>query len=194
MKLARLVELGRTVRVVGFDDAPFSRTRGAVVPIVGVVCADTRFEGMLWGRTRRDGWGATDALVKMVTGSKFHPQVHVILLDGIALGGFNVIDLPALAAATGLPCVAVMRRPPNMDAVRSAVARLPGSARRMERITRAGAIYQRPPFTFQVQGAEPDVIARVLTRLTWQGHVPEALRLAHLIGSAVKLGESTRRA
>ena len=35
---------------------------------------------------------------------------------------------------------------------------------------------------------------QVLTRLTDTGHVPEALRLAHLIGSAIMTGQSSNRA
>jgi hypothetical protein len=37
-------------------------------------------------------------------------------------------------------------------------------------------------------------MADALTQLTDTGHVPECLRLAHLIGSAVKTGTSGQRA
>ncbi|MGA9522477.1 MAG: DUF99 family protein [Myxococcaceae bacterium] len=47
---------------------------------------------------------------------------------------------------------------------------------------------------FQVQGGDPDEIAQALRRITDTGHVPEALRLAHLIGSAIVTGESSHRA
>ncbi|PPT05003.1 hypothetical protein CKA32_003445 [Geitlerinema sp. FC II] len=43
-------------------------------------------------------------------------------------------------------------------------------------------------------GESPGTIAKVLRSLTECGHVPEALRLAHLIGSAVMKGESGTRA
>ena len=49
-------------------------------------------------------------------------------------------------------------------------------------------------YVFQVAGEAPDVIGPALNRLTDRGHVPEALRIAHLIGSAVRTGESGRRA
>lgn len=39
-----------------------------------------------------------------------------------------------------------------------------------------------------------DFALRVLNRVTDTGKVPEALRLAHLIGSAVKTGQSSKRA
>ncbi|TBR56461.1 hypothetical protein B4U84_29720 [Westiellopsis prolifica IICB1] len=58
----------------------------------------------------------------------------------------------------------------------------------------AGTIYDYSPFFFQVSGEEPTVVAKVLQRLTDCGKVPEALRLAHLITSAVVQGESTSSA
>jgi len=186
--------LPRHIRVIGFDDAPFARRAGAVVPIAGVVCQDTRIEGLVWGRVRRDGWTATRALVELLQPGKYLPQLHAVLLDGIAFGGLNMVDLPALAAALARPCIAVMRRVPDVAGMQRAIRRLPGAARRLRMLARAGAIHERPPFVYQVSGAEPDLAHEVLVRTTDRGHVPEPLRLAHLIGSAVIDGESRGRA
>jgi len=79
-------------------------------------------------------------------------------------------------------------------AVRRAIERRPHPARRRAVRDRAGAIDQCGGYVFQVVGAEAAVMAEVLALLTREGAVPEALRLAHLIGSAVVLGESGRRA
>jgi len=185
---------GRTLRAVGFDDAPFDRARRGDVALAGVVCAGTRFEGLVWGRVRRDGWNATGEIVRLLAGGKFLPQLHLVLLDGIAFGGFNVVDLEALAGALGRPCVAVMRRPPDLAAVERALRRLPRPARRLEVLRRAGPVHRQGGFVFQVRGAEPEAAARALARLTDRGAVPEALRLAHLVGGAVRTGESGRRA
>lgn len=190
-----LPHLSRRLRAIGFDDAPFERTpNSGTVPVAGVVCADTRFEGMVWGRVRRDGWDATDVLVSLLAGGKFLPQLHVVLLDGITLAGFNVVDLPSLAARLGLPCIAVMRKMPDLDGMAHVAALLPGAEERLALLRAAGPIHVRPPFAFQVAGLDPEEASAALGRLTDTGHVPEALRLAHLIGSAVVLGESGRRA
>lgn len=45
-----------------------------------------------------------------------------------------------------------------------------------------------------MHGASPKVTAQTLTSLTDRGKVPEALRLAHLIGATVVKGESGKRA
>lgn len=193
-RLEQVLARGRTVRVVGFDDGPFRRRPGARVPVHGIVCAGTRFEGMLAGAIRRDGFGATRRLIGLLTASKFHEQVHLVLLDGIAMGGFNVIDLPALAEAVARPCVAVMRRRPDLERVRLALERLSHPQRRWATILRAGPVHEYPPFVFQCVGAEPEIVAEALRCVTDTGHVPEALRLAHLIGSALATGQSSRRA
>lgn len=185
---------GRILRAVGFDDAPFARRRHGSVGLAGVVCGGTRFEGLVWGDVRQDGWNATDVVVRLLAGGKFLPQLHLVLTDGIAFGGFNVVDLERLAAALGRPCVAVMRRPPDLAAVEAAIRRLPRPERRLELLRRAGPVFRQGPFTFQVRGAEPEAAGRALARLTDRGAVPEPLRLAHLIGGAVRGGESGRRA
>jgi hypothetical protein len=186
--------LPRFPHVIGFDDGPFARRPGAAVPLAGVVCGGTRFEGLVWGRVRRDGWNATREVCRLLEGGKFLPQLHLVLLDGIAFGGFNVVDLPELAARLKRPCVAVMRRPPDLDAVERALRRLPRADERWAKLQRAGPIHQLGGFTFQVQGAEASEAAEALARVTDRGNVPEPLRLAHLIGSAVVTGQSGQRA
>lgn len=194
MNLESLLRNGRTIRVIGFDDAPFVRGSKSRVFIAGVVCAGTRFEGMVWGKVRQDGWNATDTICKLLEGGKFLPQLHIVLLDGIAFGGFNIVDLPKLQARLGIPCVAVMRRMPNLVAVEASLRRLPQPERRLQLLHRAGKIHAFPPFYFQVSGEQPEAIASVLQRLTDCGKVPEALRLAHFIGAAIIKGESGKSA
>jgi len=185
---------GRTLRAIGFDDAPFARGRRGDVGLAGVICAGTRFEGLVWGQLRQDGWNATDALARLLVAGKFLPQLHLVLLDGIAFGGLNVVDLEALAARLGRPCVAVMRRPPDLAAVERAIRRLPRAERRLAVLRRAGPLHRHGPFVFQVRGGDPGATGLALERLTDRGAVPEPLRLAHLVGAAVVRGESGRRA
>ena len=83
-----------------------------------------------------------------------------------------------------------MRRQPNMTKIETALQRLPQPHRRLELMRRAGKIHEYPPFYFQVCKEEPVITAAVLQRLSDRGNVPEALRLAHLIGAAVVKGES----
>lgn len=183
----------RQLRVIGFDDAPHRRT-DATVEVAGVVCSDVRFEGMVWGTATKDGWDATEVLGGLLTGSKYAAQVHAVLIDGVAIGGLNVVDLPRLCEMVGVPCLTVMRRRPDLSAMRRAVANLSEPERRWDLVARAGTIHEAEPFVFQVAGASAQQAHEILRRTTDTGHVPEPLRLAHLIGSAVRDGQSRGRA
>ena len=195
MKIETLLQSQRTIRVLGIDDVAYAdKTAGSPVNLAGVVCAGTRFEGMLWGQLKKDGIDATDAIVSMVLNSKFHAQLHLILLDGITFGGANVAELPELQGQLGLPIVAVMRRTPNIELFRRVLSKLPDSAERLRRTDAAGEIYDLDGWVFQCMGEDPTVVAKALSRLTDNGKVPEALRVAHLVGSAVTFGESRCRA
>jgi hypothetical protein len=191
---ARIPPPDRLIRAVGFDDAPFRRPSHGDVGVAGVVCAGTRFEGLVWGRIRRDGWNATDVLLDLLARSKFLPQLHLVLLDGITFGGFNVVDLPRLAAELARPCLSVMRRPPDLAAVEAALRHLPRAGRRLEVLHRAGPVHRAGGFVFQVQGAAPELAAAALARITDRGTVPEPLRLAHLVAAAFRTGQSGNRA
>lgn len=191
--IRKLLRHDRTLRIIGFDDAPFVRENN-FVHICGVVTARTRFEGMLWGEAIQDGWDATELLIQLVQNSKFHAQVHAILLDGIAFGGFNIVDLQELSEHLQLPCITVMRKRPDLVAIERALQNLSDPARRMKVLRKAGPIYEADPFVFQIKGITRELAVQLLHHVTDTGNVPEALRLAHLIGAAVKTGESSNRA
>lgn len=180
--------------VVGFDDAPFSRDHRGNVPVVGAVFARLRLEGVLCGRVRRDGANATDNLARLVATSKFARQLQLVMLQGIALAGFNVIDIAALHRALDLPILVVVRRRPRLDKVRSALlARVPWGASKWGLIERlgpaepvAGVFVQRMGLTLREAGA-------VIGELAVHGSIPEPLRTAHLIAGAIGTGQSRGR-
>src|SRR5215472_1102316 len=120
MRLARGAGSGRSgsVNVIGFDDGPFPRAHRGDVLLVGAVCSGTRLDGVVSGRIRRDGADATARMVSLVRGGPFREHVRAVLLQGIAVGGFNVVDIHALAGELRVPVLVVMRRPPDLDAMR----------------------------------------------------------------------------
>ncbi len=193
-KFIRLLRRQKQIRVMGIDDSPFVKDVDPQVSVSGIVCANTRFEGMIWTEVTRDGDDATETLITQIRQSKFYEQLHLILLDGVAMAGFNVVDLKQLSEALQLPCLTLMRKAPDLVKMKRAMQKVPHTAQKLARLKQAGPIYRYDAFYYQAYGLDPGVSARVLQQLTDTGNVPEALRLAHLIGAAVKLGESTRRA
>ncbi len=192
--LEKLLEQNSRIRVIGFDDAPFISQRNSPVKVAGVVCSGTRFEGMLWGEVRKDGDDATDVTSEMLLKSKFNEQIHMVLLDGLAFGGFNLIDLPELARRLDRPCISVMRKPPDFAAIKKALMNFDDHENRIRLLGKAGKVHIEDNCCFQVIGESPEVTAKALNSVSDQGNVPEALRIAHLIGAAVITGQSTKRA
>lgn len=188
------IRLNKQLRVIGFDDAPFSKHNDSRVNVSGIVCSNTRFEGMVWGEVQRDGNDATECLIDLVTKNKFYSQLHAVLIDGIAFGGFNIIDLPKLSEIVSLPCIAVMRKMPDLVAVDWALRNFSDYESRVSLIRKAGEIFDYSPFYFQCSGIDAKSASVILERTTDTGKVPEALRIAHLIGSAIKTGVSSNRA
>jgi endonuclease V-like protein UPF0215 family len=136
------------VNVIGFDDGPFPRAHKGDVLLVGVVCSGTRVDGVLSSRIRRDGANATRAMVDAVRASQFGTHVQAIMLQGIAVGGFNVVDVHGLSAALRVPVLVVTRRRPDMAAVKQALfsgspadrPRVAGAARKWKLIEEAGTM------------------------------------------------------
>lgn len=198
------MESDKTLRVIGFDDAPFERSSDngkmggsveAEVGLAGVVCANARFEGMVWESVTEDGWDATETVIRSLRESKFADQVHAVLLDGIAFGGFNVVDVPKIAEALDVPCCTVMRTEPDWSAIRSALEHVSEGEARLERMRAAGRVIPVGEVYMQICGpATARLWRRALPTLTREGHIPEPVRMAHLIARAVVTGESGRRA
>lgn len=181
--------------VIGFDDAPFSRHHRGDVLVVGTVFAGARLDGVVSTKVRRDGANASARLAETVVGSRFHRQLHAVLLQGVALAGFNVVDVPRLADRLALPVLVVARHRPDMAAVRRAlIERVPGGARKWRLIERLGPMEPLAGLYVQRWGIDAAAAERLLRKTSINGKLPEPLRTAHLIAGGVTRGESRHRA
>lgn len=185
----------RWSHVVGVDDAPFPRDHRGDVLVVGVAVSGERVDGVLSTRVRRDGANATDALAGMIGASQFHAHLHAVLMQGIALAGFNVVDIHRLASRLGRPVLVMARRAPDMAAIRRALLeRVRGGAAKWKLIERAGPMEPCGGVFVQRAGLDLDEAEALLAAFRRTGHVPEPLRLAHLIAGGVTTGRSRGRA
>jgi len=185
----------RWSHVIGFDDAPFARAHRGNVLIVGAVFADTRLEGVLCGQVRRDGRNSTLVLSDLVRRSRFRQHLQAVLLQGISLAGFNVIDLHALQASLGIPVIVVARRPPDLPAIRRALrTHVRGGVRKLALIERAGPMEPCAGVYVQRAGITLEQTAALIRRFAVHSKLPEPLRTAHLIAGGLSSGESRHRA
>lgn len=179
---------------IGIDDSPFAPEHRGDVLVVGAIFSGTRMEGVLSAAVRRDGANATRVLAQMIGGSRFGPAIQLIMLQGIALGGFNVIDAPALSAQTGKPVLIVARRLPNMAAVRAALeTKVRGGARKWRLIEQLGPMEPAAGVYVQRVGLSLAQAEQIISSTAVHGRIPEPLRVAHLIAGGVVRGASGGR-
>jgi endonuclease V-like protein UPF0215 family len=181
----------RYSNIIGFDDAPFSPDYKGKVQVVGAVFASLRFDGVLVGDIEKDGSDSAATLIQMVSESKFAEHAQLIMLQGIAFGGFNVIDVFHLHEKLNLPVLVVSRRSPDMDAIRKALTtQIPDGEKKWKVIARLGPMEPLKKVYVQRVGITLEEAESVIERFAVHSHTPEPIRVAHLIAGALVNGES----
>ena len=185
------------VRVLGIDDSPFSFSDGRSLVVGTVVRLPNYLEAVLRTEVQVDGDDATDRLAEAMNRSRYRDQLRAVMLDGIALAGFNIVDIEALHEATSVPVVAVTRDQPDLDSMRSALKKhFYDCERRYELLTRLELkripTGHKPLYASGI-GMPWDDLALLVTQSTVRGAVPEPIRMAHLIAAAMVRGESKGR-
>jgi endonuclease V-like protein UPF0215 family len=185
----------RQPHVIAFDDAAFEREHRGDVMLVGVVCSGLRLDGVETARVRRDGANSTRVIADLVLRSPFGRQLHAVLLQGIALAGFNVIDIHALHSTLNLPVLVVTRRQPNLTAIRSALLdHVRGGRKKWKLIEQAGPMQRIAGVWTQRAGISALAAEALLSTLCVHGQLPEPIRTAHLIARSLGAGPSRQRA
>ncbi len=202
--------------VIGFDDGPFAPDHRGDVLLVGVVCSRTRIDGIVSGKVRRDGANSTRVMIELLRQSQFGEHVRAVLLQGIAVAGFNVVDIHGLSRALSLPVLVVTRRQPNLHEVERALfsgaphgrPKVLGAKRKWALIQGAGPLEAlgpsrrsqkrgtAPAWSLHVQraGLSRDEARDLVVATTLHGNIPEPLRVAHLIAGGITTGTSRGRA
>jgi endonuclease V-like protein UPF0215 family len=180
--------------VIGFDDAPFPPQHRGDVLVIGAVYSGERLEGVLSGKVRRDGVNATRILIHLIMESRFVSHTQLLMLQGIAFAGFNIVSLHGLHQATGIPVLAVTRRAPNLAAIKRALLnRVSGGQRKWALIEEAGPSEPIAGIYIQRAGLTFAEAAAVIQRFSIHGAIPEPLRSAHIIAGGVMGGRSRQR-
>jgi len=171
---------------IGFDDGPFLPAHRGDVDLIGAVFSGLRLDGVLRTRVRRDGRNATQRIVRLIEGSRFGQHLQLILLQGIAVAGFNVVDIQSLSRRLRIPVLVVSRREPDQMAVRKALlGSVRGGKRKWRLVERAGPSVKCGDVWIQCAGCPCGVAASAIKRLTVNSHIPEPLRTAHLIAGGI---------
>jgi len=185
------------IRILGIDDSPFKFGGGRALVVGALVRVPNYLEGVTKTEVTVDGTDSTDALLRMVSKSRYRDQIKAVMIDGIALAGFNVIDIRALHDALRLPVLTVTRDKPDFPKMKSALEKyFDDWEQRYELIVRFELrkvqTEHKPLYACGV-GAPWKEFEELVRMSTVRGVVPEPIRMAHLIATAMVRGESHGR-
>jgi endonuclease V-like protein UPF0215 family len=185
-------------RVLGVDDAPFE-FNSEKTSIIGVVMRVSGYlEGVIKKDITVDGNDATDTLIEMILNTRHRNQLKALLLDGVALGGFNVININKLYDETLLPIITVTRDEPEFDKIKDALQKHFDDWEIRYKILTVGKLHQITtdynPIFVKCSGLSIDDAKEIIKLTTIRGVIPEPIRVAHIIASGITRGESYGKA
>ena len=183
-------EMKKEIRLLGVDDCAFDKFKDRKTLLVGVMFRGSHFiDGVMSETVSIDGTDSTAAIARMVNRSKFHPQIRAIMLKGIAVAGFNIVDIRRLNKLTKIPVIVVMRRQPDRERMLRIMRKLK-LEKQAKTLETAGEIHSISGLKVQLAGITPELAKEVLQISCAHSNIPEPIRVAHLIAGGVKLGES----
>lgn len=184
----------KEIRVIGIDDSPFDKFSDSKNLLIGVVMrGGSWIDGVLSTKVKVDGNDSTKKISDMINKCKFKPQLQCIFLDGIAVAGFNVIDVKELNKKTKLPVIIIIRRMPDIEAIKKTLVKI-NQKQKIKLIEKAGDVVKVDNIFVQLTGIDLEEAKKILKVVCTRSYIPEPLRLAHLIASGVTVGESKGRA
>lgn len=183
----------RLSNVIGFDDAPFTRGSTGRVSLIGCVCSGPRLDIVVRDTVERDGEDATDVMARVVRDKEL-THVRAVMMVGITVAGFNVVDINRLSESLDMPVLVVTRKRPRLELIFKAVMAMPDWEKKRGLMEAAGVPEACGDLFVQRAGLTMIETERMLANTTQHGVIPEPLRLAHIIAGGTTTGKSRGRA
>jgi len=182
-------------KVIGWGDGSFEFEQEEPVPLVGVVMRGGNFvEGVIKTSVRVDGLNGTERLIDAIKRSKHKEDLGFILLDGITVAGFNVIDIEKLRNETGIPVLALSRKKPDLNAFRKAMNKVPDSKSRWKAAKKAGEFrtntIKGKEIYYQNSGLTRGEAEQTISITSTHSILPEPVRVANMIAKSLIDGAS----
>jgi len=186
------------IRLLGIDDSPFT-FKEKYCSIIGVVMRGGEYvEGVLKDRVKIDTMDATKKCIEMIKNTRHNKQLKAILIDGVALGGFNIVNIEEVFNETKMPVITITRDKPDLNKIKNALKKHFSDWDYRYGLIKKGTLHKiktkHNPIYVKCIGLSIDEAKEIIKLSTIRGVVPEPIRVAHLIASGIKRGESHGKA
>lgn len=175
------------LRILGIAES-FLRTRPSSVLAGVVMRADLRMDGLAFASATVGGDDATKAVLK-IHKDLDRSDINALILSGVAVSWFNIIDIGEVFEVTGKPLVCLTyEESPGLE--RHIREYFPQPEEKMRRYERLGVREQVKLTTgyevyVRALGCSAEEARILLNKFTLDGRVPEPVRVARLAARAV---------
>ncbi|WMT51602.1 MAG: DUF99 family protein [Ferroplasma sp.] len=185
------------LRVLGLDDGPFNKFTDIKTVIVGVIMRlNYPVEGISVREITVDGMDSTEIVMSMIRG-RFRGDIDFVMCNGITFAGFNILDIQKVYSKTGIPVIAVTRKNPSIEKIsRALLLHFKDSEERIKIITETPVDkigYGDRILYINRAGIELNRAVELIKNTVNTGNIPEPVRMAHLIATAIINKESHGR-
>jgi len=180
-------EIKAEIRVLGVSCSPILHQRKSTT-VIGVIYRGKMWlDGVIRTTVKSDGLDATEKITEMIIESPHYDQLRVIMLNGIILADFNVVDITKLFKNTNLPVIVITNKKADLSKVRAAIMKKSAWRKRWDATQKAGEAYlikvgpTSHPIFIQIAGISRQDAENIVKKTCAKIDVPEALNVANLI-------------
>ncbi|ACL16851.1 endonuclease dU [Methanosphaerula palustris] len=182
------------LRVAGIAESFFGSSRSTLACVV--MRRDLRIDGVAFGSMTVGGMDATRSIIDLIDDSN-RKDVNLVMISGCVIAWFNIIDPEAISQATGLPVIAVTYE--ESDGLENEIcSHFPGDQARLAQYRNLG---ERIPFLLstgkslylRLAGINIQEAGFICDQFTFDGRIPEPLRVARLMARSLMRGTGSAR-
>ncbi|MBS3791107.1 MAG: DUF99 family protein [Candidatus Bipolaricaulota bacterium] len=182
-------------KVIGWNEGPFDFGQSEPTPLVGVITrGGGPVDGVIKTEVAVDGLNGTRHISNAIIESKHKEELNLVVLSGITLAGFNVVDISKISEKTNMPVLSVTREKVDLESFKSALKNLPNFQQRWRAVRHAGEIsgfeLDDHRVYYQTANLSNTEAERALKVMATQSVLPEPIRLAGMIATSLVRGES----
>ncbi|MGD0729154.1 MAG: DUF99 family protein [Candidatus Micrarchaeaceae archaeon] len=181
-------------RFIAIASGPISKKlKNNKTILVGIIFRENYIEGLLSTRISVDGTDSTNQIIGMINKSRFKDQIRILLFNGIALAGLNIINPNFLEKKLKMKIILLNKRRQNAKELVNAL-------NEFSRIHKKDAS-ERIKIVKNYSSVKILKVRHLFFQSKLESHYLknfsdnafEALRIAHIVASGISSGESKGR-